>query len=185
MSRIKSHRRRSSDAGSKDLFLAIVFGLFGLIFSLVGAGMAWSSWSVVSVAQRAEGTVIRQVRQEQPVGQMEQVGMERSVAPVVEFFVGGERHEFQSGLSTSPPQFDVGDKVTVLYDPQDLAVCRIDSFVTLWLFPAIFGGIGVVLLTIIGILIVTRWFRASASPPTDENANTDGTSSVLDERAGE
>ena len=75
MSRIKSHRRRSSDAGSKDLFLAIVFGLFGLIFSLVGAGMAWSSWSVVSVAQRAEGTVIRQVRQEQPVGQMEQVGI--------------------------------------------------------------------------------------------------------------
>ena len=87
------------------------------------------------VSQRADGTVIRLV----PI--QFQADDRAKVAPVVEFHIGDERHEFQSWLSTSPPQFDVGEKVVVLYDAQNPERARIESFVTLWLFPVVFGGI--------------------------------------------
>lgn len=166
-----SRLRRSSVVSSK--VVALVFLVIGSMFVLVGGGFAMSSWSLLAVAQRTDGTVIRLVHNVQQ-------GRNRgSVAPVVEFHLDGQRHEFQSWLSTSPPQFDVGDKVTVLYDPNDLQRCRIDSFVTLWLFPTIFGGLGFVAITVSGVILGVGSLReTNRSPPSDvaDSAN------FLDER---
>ncbi|GDY10914.1 MAG: DUF3592 domain-containing protein [Planctomycetota bacterium] len=159
--------QQSAASGSK--IVAVVFLMIGSIFSLIGGGFAWSSYSVVSVSQRAEGSVIRQVGD----------GRTGSVAPVVEFFVEGTRHEFQSWLFTSPPQFDVGDKVSVLYDPRDPQRCRIESFVTLWLFPTIFGGIGAVMLVVSGTLLGLRWLRAPTLSPSADDIDS---SNFLDQR---
>lgn len=150
---------RYSTTATGPRIVAFVFLLIGSIFSLIGAGFAWSSYSVVSVSQRAEGTVIRQIRN----------GRKSSVAPVVEFFVEGQRYEFQSWLSTSPPQFDVGDKLSVLYDPRDPQRSRIESFVTLWLFPIVFGGIGTVMLVVSGSMLVLRWLQATPTPASADN----------------
>ena len=138
----------------------------------IGAGFGWFSWSLLAVAQRAEGTVVRLVSN--------QAGNNNrgSVAPVVEFHCEGERHEFQSWLSTSPPQFDVGEKVTVLYDPRDPSHARIESFVTLWLFPVIFGGIGAVMFLVAVVLFGASWFRQPAAARSAESDSVN----FLDER---
>lgn len=168
-----SHVRRSSAGASK--VVAITFALIGSMFLVIGVGFSWSSYSLLTVAKRSEGTVIKLVQN----GQQARHGNRAGVAPVVEFFLEGNRHEFQSWLSTSPPQFDVGDKVTVLYDPNDPRRAGIESFVTLWLFPTIFGGIGVVMLVVATVILVVSWLRAaptSMKPAESESAN------FLDER---
>ncbi|TXT37503.1 MAG: hypothetical protein FD138_645 [Planctomycetota bacterium] len=161
--------RRSSAGGPK--VVAVVFSLIGSVFLMIGAGFGWSSYSLLAVAQRADGTVIRLVHQGG--------GKRSGSAPVVEFHLDGNRHEFRSWLSTSPPQFDVGDKVTVLYDPTDPQRARIESFVTLWLFPTIFSGIGVVMLVVSGVLFAVSWLRMSPTASVSTDADS---GNFLDER---
>ena len=160
-------RTRTSSAAAK--VVAVTFLLIGAVFLAIGAGFGWFSWSLLAVAQRAEGTVIRLSPNQA------QANNRGKVAPVVEFHIEGERHEFQSWLSTSPPQFDVGEKVTVLYDPRDPQHARIESFVTLWLFPTIFGGIGAAMFLVAIVLFGVSWFR---QPPAGSDAVN-----FLDERA--
>jgi hypothetical protein len=47
-----------------------------------------------------------------------------------------------SASSSNPPQHSVGDKISLLYDPKDPQDVRTNSFVSLWLLPTIFAGIG-------------------------------------------
>lgn len=159
--------RRTPVVGSK--VVAVTFSLIGSVFLMVGVGFGWSSCSLLGVAERTEGTVIRLAGN----------GPRRGTAPVVEFFLDGNRREFQSWLSTSPPQFNVGDKVTVLYDPNDPQRASIESFVTLWLFPTIFGGIGAVMLVAAGVIFAVSWLRTSpaSNVPADADAGN-----FLDER---
>jgi hypothetical protein len=56
----------------------------------------------------------------------------------------GRAVEFTSDVGSSPPAFEVGEPVRVLFDPANPARARIDSFVQLWLLPLILGGIGLV-----------------------------------------
>ena len=170
MTRVRTSNRASAKV------VAVTFLLIGSVFMSIGAGFGWFSWSLLAVAQRAEGTVVRLVSN--------QAGENNrgSVAPVVEFHIEGERHEFQSWLSTSPPQFDVGEKVVVLYDAQNPERARIESFVTLWLFPVVFGGIGAVLFLVSIVIIGVSWFL---KPGASALVTPSGSDSVnfLDERA--
>ena len=60
--------------------------------------------------------------------------------------VDGRPWRHASGTSSSPPAFDVGERVFLLYDPADPSRARIDSFVARRLLPAVFGGLGACLL---------------------------------------
>lgn len=170
--------RRSTAAAPK--LVAVIFLLIGLVFSSIGFGFGWSSWSLLSVAQRTDGTVIRLVHRGGVQNRQVVKNKRRGAAPVVEFHLDGVRHEFQSWLSTSPPQFSVGDDVTVLYDPHDTQRAGIDSFVTLWLFPTVFGGIGVVMLTVSAIIVGVSWLKSmpASTMPTDTDSLN-----FLDERS--
>lgn len=174
MSRFPNHLR--SKAASAKV-VGIVFAIIGTIFSAVGFGFAWSSWSLLSVAERTEGTVIRMVARQRGAHNRNRGG----AAPVVEFHVAGERHEYHSKLSTSPPQFSVGEKVTILYDPKNPRDAGIDSFVTLWLFPTVFGGIGAVMLTVAAVIGITSWMRNSSATHSPSSNNSDS-GNYLDER---
>lgn len=174
MSRFPIHHRTKA---ASTRVVGIVFVIIGTIFLLVGLGFAWSSWSLLSVAERTEGTVIRMVGQQHRARNQNRGG----AAPVVEFHVAGERHEFHSMLSTSPPQFQVGEKVTILYNPKDPRDAGIDSFVTLWLFPTIFGGIGAVMLTVAAVIGVTTWVRNS-KPRNMPTSDASDSGNFLDER---
>lgn len=61
----------------------------------------------------------------------------------------GAEHEIRSRVRSSPPAFDVGESVSVRYDPAAPQLARIDSFLERWfaamicsLLAVVFGGIG-------------------------------------------
>ena len=102
----------------------VILGIGGLILA-GGLALGWSSLRHVLHAERAEGEVI-EIRRE---GDM--------YAPVVRFrLANGETQEVKD-LGSGAPDFAVGDRVIVLYMPNDPEDFRIDTFEGLW-FSAIF-----------------------------------------------
>lgn len=74
--------------------------------------------------------------------------------PTVSFTsLDGTLGEYQSSTCSTPPSFDIGERVTVYYDPQNLERARIDSFEQNWMGSLILGGIGAVFLAL-GLLFV-------------------------------
>lgn len=69
--------------------------------------------------------------------------------PTVEFSTpNGERVEFRGGVCSSPPAYDVGERVEVLYPPASPASARLDGFSENWFASLVLGGIGSVFLLI-------------------------------------
>ena len=98
-----------------------------------------------------------------------------SYYPRVRFRTGsGQDFVIISSTGSSPPSFRVGERVQVLYSPDNPTRARIDSFGSLWALPLIFGCIGLVFCSVgIGPLLWQRrvhqrdeWLRAGALRPT-------------------
>ncbi|WP_070884750.1 DUF3592 domain-containing protein [Pseudomonas sp. D1-3] len=74
--------------------------------------------------------------------------------PTVSFTtLDGTLGEHHSSTCSTPPSFDIGERVAVYYDPQDLERAHLDSFEQNWIGSLIVGGIGAVFLAI-GLLFV-------------------------------
>ena len=102
----------------------VILGIGGLILA-GGLALGWGSLRHVLYAERADGEVI-EIRRE---GDM--------YAPVLRFRrANGEMQEVKD-LGSGAPDFAVGDRVTVLYMPDDPEDFRIDTFERLW-FSSIF-----------------------------------------------
>lgn len=54
----------------------------------------------------------------------------------------GKRFTFNSSISSSPPAYAVGDKVTMLYHPANPRSAQINTFHDRWMFPLIFTFVG-------------------------------------------
>ena len=124
-----------------------ILALIGTIFFLVGVGIGWRSIQFMDAA-RADGVVIRVANGK----------------PTVRYAVQNQDYEVIGSVSSKPPSFAVGEKVTVLYKPEKPADAQIDGFVERWLFLTIFGGIGFILgligWSLLFFRIVARLFRA-------------------------
>lgn len=79
--------------------------------------------------------------------------------PVVEFYTNrGDKIRFtDDSVGTIPPAYQPGDKVEVIYNPENPLEARISSFVHLYLFPVIFIVVG--LLPILIILFIQLKIR--------------------------
>jgi len=108
----------------------LILGIGGLLL-LGGLALGWGSLRHVLHADRADGEVIEL----RPEGDMH--------APVVRFrLANGEVREGKD-LGSGAPEYAIGDRVTVLYMPEDPDDFRIDSFARLWFGPialALFAG---------------------------------------------
>ncbi len=108
----------------------IVLGIGGLILA-GGLALGLGSLRQVLHGERADGEVVEILRE----GDM--------YAPVVRFRLpGGEMQEVKH-LASGAPDFAAGDKVTILYMPQDPRDFRIDTFDRLWfsaIFVTVFGA---------------------------------------------
>lgn len=108
----------------------VVLGIGGLILA-GGLALGLGSLRHVLHGERADGEVI-EIRRE---GDM--------YAPVVRFQLPGGVTQEVADLASGAPDFAVGDKVTILYMPQDPRDFRIDTFDRLWfsaIFVTVFGG---------------------------------------------
>jgi hypothetical protein len=129
----------------------LIMGIGGLILA-GGLALGWGSLRHVLWAERAAGEVI-EIRRE---GDM--------YAPVLRFRLpGGETQEVKD-LGSGAPDFAVGDRVTILYMPEDPEDFRIDTFERLWLsaifvtvfasFWLLFGTIAWALSNEVGLFVV-------------------------------
>lgn len=90
-------------------------------------------------------------------------GSSTTYSPVVAFrTASNESLRFTSDLSTSPPAYHVGDKVTVLYRKEAPTDAKIADFWPLWFGTVLLTGMGTIF-TGIGIVILRS--RAFTPPP--------------------
>jgi hypothetical protein len=126
--------------------LALVFGGIGGVGLLLAAlSGGWRAASL-SKMQRAEGTVVA-LRH-----------TSRSYRPVVQFAPnGGAPVRFESEIGSSPPAFQVGEYVEVLYAPGNPSDALIDSFFQIWFFQALAAFIATPFaLTGLGLFLASR-----------------------------
>jgi hypothetical protein len=133
------------------LLVGVIFALVGAVFAAIGIGVGIKNWTFAATARETEGTVVRLVV----------TGKRGTAAPVVRYEVKGQSFEFQSSVASSPPAHGVGEKVTVLYQPDQPHQGNIKSFMDLWFLPVIFAGLGT-LFFVIGSAVCVSLLRASA-----------------------
>lgn len=72
-------------------------------------------------------------------------------APLIEYHtVEGKLYRYQSHITSEPPRYYTGDRVSIIYNPAKPYQAKIQSFSELWLVPSLFGGFGI---TFLGALI--------------------------------
>lgn len=123
----------------KKDFYTVFFGIFAFVGTIIGVigTLVWLDTNrLTRDGVRTTGTVVDLVGQ-------------RSLAPVVEFMTKtGEPQRYMSSTYSNPPAYDVGERVTLWYDPQNPREVVLDGF-SRWLLPGImtlffviFGGLG-------------------------------------------
>ncbi|WP_424887129.1 DUF3592 domain-containing protein [Streptomyces sp. XH2] len=129
-------------------FGMITIGSLSLVTGLIFAGV---SVSFLTDAERAPGTVVALDWQGDHGGGTRKARGDDTPAayPVVEFTsADGTPRKFRDSAGSNPPSYAVGEKVEVLYRPGSPEDARIKGFLSLWLMPLIFGGIGLLFMGI-------------------------------------
>lgn len=140
-------------ARTRMIFLP-VFGSITGIMLLVAAFSAYDAFVWSGSRDRAPGRVV-------DTGEVPGDGNTVYSYPVVAFMDrDGRSHTVKMPGGSSPPEWAMGDTVTVLYDPERPADARIDSWsstLLLWLLPAVTGieGTGF-LLAVIPVLVIMQ-----------------------------
>jgi len=90
--------------------------------------------------------------------------------PIVEFTAqNGKVVRFTDAVGTDPPDYQIGDRVSVLYHPQQIQNAQIQSWKRLWFFPTIAIGVGgIAILAGVGALCQYQHTQATQVPSNGE-----------------
>ncbi|MBI5508352.1 MAG: DUF3592 domain-containing protein [Deltaproteobacteria bacterium] len=114
--------------------IGTVFGLAGVALIVPALVLAWNTQSFRSAASRAGGVVVAG-----------DGSHEASPRPVVRFSLpNGDEVQIVGDVRSTPPAYEVGEKVDVLYDPAAPRQARIDSILEMWFIPLLLGALGLV-----------------------------------------
>ena len=101
-------------------------------------GGAWAylhTRSFVEKAERADGTVVELIERDGDGG--------TAYAPAYTFTdASGAEHKAYSTVSSYPPQYEVGEKVQVLYDPDKPKHAKICAYFELWGLATVLAALG-------------------------------------------
>jgi hypothetical protein len=118
----------------------------GVVALIVGAVWLVRTVQFVAEAEHATGTVVDMSRERDSEGDV-------SFHPVVRFRTAqGDTIVFVSSYGSSSPSESPGDRVEVLYDPDDPSDAKLSGLFQVWLFPAVVLLIG-------ASSIGTAWYR--------------------------
>jgi len=150
-----------------------VLGHFGKVFSAVGilllgvaAWIAQDNIRFMERAARVEGEVVDVVRV-QGVTTGRQSRRSSAWYPVIAYTPqGGSLITKRSNIGSSPPSYDKGDKLTVMYEPSAPEDFQIDSPVSIWMSTFVLGFIGFLAASIglVMVWVVRRGVGKSTTP---------------------
>jgi hypothetical protein len=142
------------------LFYSIFFGVGG-VFTLTGIIIGISIDSHIRNSVITPGTVINLVEDIY----YENGISEKTYSPIVQYTTNsGEFLIFEDSSQSNPPAYKKGQKVEVIYNPQQLESASIHSRFDSWFLPSIFTGMGVIFI-IIGLIPLARKFLIKKSNP--------------------
>ena len=140
----------------EKIILPIFTGVAILMLLIAGI----SSVNNIRKVNREESApgVVTEMKMERSYVNEEDRVVEEFYYPVVEFTASdGRRRNIQMSEGSSPPSYEVGDEVTVLYEPDHPIDARIQSWsstILMWILPGITGIIGIGFL--VAVLAVVR-----------------------------
>ncbi len=157
-----------SDAIRITRIVARVFGAIMLVsaFGLLALGGSCCSRAVhfKKTAVQAQGAVV-----ELKEGSSGGSNSHPVYYPIIRYAdTAMQEHTLYSGTGSFPPEYAVGDRVSVLYDPASPKEAKVNSFTDLWLLPLILGIIGGTdllagLFLFFGVPLVVAWAERRSS----------------------
>ena len=125
----------------------LVFLLMGLIFSCIGGG--FGVFTLISMRDKltCQGVV---------------VGFHPMISgktvPEVEYTLAEKSYTIRGKIASKPPGYSQGESVLVYYPANNPENGFVGSFLELWLFMTVFGGIGVVITLAGGVWVFFGWY---------------------------
>lgn len=149
----EAHKKDSAKA--EKLILGIFTGVAVLMLLIAGIS-SFSTVSKISKEESAPGRVVDMTVRREYVDEEDRVGSEYYY-PVVEFTASdGRLRSVQMSEGSWPPSHEVGEQVTVRYDPEHPLEARIASAgsnLLMWILPGITGLLGIGFL---GAVLIVR-----------------------------
>ena len=148
--------QKSNGPGAEKLILSIFTGV-AVLMLLVAGVVSVNNILKVNREESALGIVVDMTKRlEYDENDFNRV-IGETYYPVVEFSAkDGKRREVQLSEGSFPPAYEVGDEVTVLYEPDHPLDARIKSFgssALMWILPGITGILGIAFL---GAVVAVR-----------------------------
>lgn len=110
----------------------VVFLIVGVVFIGVAGYVGYTTKMYLQHAKTTTGKVVDLLQQP-----------DRTFKPVIHYALPGtDTLEYISSVSSKPAEFEIGETVELLYSVSDTSDIKVNTFVELWLLPAIFGGMG-------------------------------------------
>jgi hypothetical protein len=145
----------------EKIILPIFTGVAVLMLLIAGIASV-SNIMKINREERTPG-VVTDVKLERHYLNEEDRVVEEYYFPVVEFVAGdGRRRNIQMNEGSSPPSYEVGDEVVVLYEPNhpiDARIQSLSSTIGMWILPGITGIIGMGFL--VAVLAVVKVLSSS------------------------
>ena len=158
----EAHRQTSAKA--EKIILWVFTGVAALML-LIAIVSSVNAILRMAKEQRATGRVVEIVERREYVNEQDRV-VQDYYYPVVEFVSrDGRSHTVHMTEGSSAPSHEVGDEVTVLYNPERPLEARIQSvgsYALMWILPGITGILG---LAFLGGVVVVR----NVMSPTEDS----------------
>jgi hypothetical protein len=160
----EAHRKSSGRA--EKIILGVFTGVAVLMLLIAFISSA-SAILKINREESAPGRVVEITHRREYVNEQDRV-VQDYYYPVVEYISSdGRRHTVHLTEGSSAPQHEVGDEVTVLYNPErplDARIKSVGSYALLWVLPGITGILG---LAFLGAVIAVQKFLL----PTEDSQN--------------
>ena len=140
----------------EKIILSVFTGVAVLMLMIAGIA-SFNNIRKISREENAPGIVVDMTKRIEYDEQDFNRVIGETYYPVVEFTANdGKRRTVQLSEGSFPPAYEIGDEVTVLYDPEHPLDARIKSFgssALMWILPGITGILGIAFL---GAVIAVR-----------------------------
>jgi len=111
--------------------ITVIGNLFFIAFCLWGVYAAYNAWNLSNVGETTTGIVTSLDESSSAEGGC------CVYSPIIEFEANGETYTFEGDNASYPPEYEVGEEVRVIYNPENPSNAQINKASERWLMPVI------------------------------------------------